>query len=429
MPVEPQLSVLIPCWNAEDTIEATLRSVLDERSVNLECVVVDDASTDSTAAVVEGIAVRDPRVVLVRLAENGGVSSARNIGLERVQGRWLTLIDADDQMVPGALARLVEVGVDRRARAVVGQQVWTDGRREWVSDYYDRPDIRVAGRTSLAARPGLVFYASPHGKLFARSCWDGLAFFGRVLGDQPWTIRALLRAGDDIEVLDETVYRWHRPGPGRPSRSITSTSRASARGSAEAVTVAEEALRMVNTEAERSIEDRDARRRFVAAYAERLIRSDLGEYLWAAVERGDPETGELITAIDGFVRQMPRGSMVRTPVLIESLLEPPLTAWRELDAPARTAYRSLVLAVREASPSAGQRESRVVRAALRVVDPGAGSRVDDVALLGLRARGRLRDIRRHLPPPIRGAARTMRQSARRAVRALRTAQPHRPSLS
>ncbi|MFI5225144.1 MAG: glycosyltransferase family 2 protein [Candidatus Limnocylindrales bacterium] len=412
----PDVSVLIPCWNAEESIEATLRSVLDERSVNLECVVVDDASTDSTAAVIERIAAADPRVVLIRLAENGGVSNARNVGLERVRGTWLTLVDADDRIVDGSLARLVSAAVSRQARAVVGQQVWTDGTREWVSRYYEQADIRLAGRTSIAARPGLLYYASPHGKLFARSCWEGLTFFGRVLGDQPWTIRAMLRAGDGIEVLDETVYRWRRPAPGQQGRSITSTSRSSARRSVEAVRVAVEAFLVVSAEAERSIEDPAARSRFIGTYAERLVRSDLGMYIRAALPRRDPTTAELFAAIDGFVGGLPRGILAGNRALLDSLLEPPLGAWMRLDRPARAAYRSLLMTVRIASPMVtGQSHSLIVRAALGMAARTADGRVGDALLWAPWIEVRLRDLRRKLPLPIRRSGRAMVRSVRRAV--------------
>ena len=69
--MEPRLSVIMPAWNAETTIEAALASVRAETEVPLECIVVDDASTDGTTSIVEAIAAADPRVRLVRAPENG----------------------------------------------------------------------------------------------------------------------------------------------------------------------------------------------------------------------------------------------------------------------------------------------------------------------------------------------------------------------
>jgi len=75
VPDPPRLSILVPTWNAEATVERAIDSVLAERAIPLEVIVVDDASTDRTADIVAAVAERDPRVVLLRLRANGGVSA------------------------------------------------------------------------------------------------------------------------------------------------------------------------------------------------------------------------------------------------------------------------------------------------------------------------------------------------------------------
>ena len=100
--------MLIPCWNAAASIGRAVDSVLEDRGFALECVVVDDGSTDGTADVVRAIAERDPRVVLVVSPANEGVSAARNRGLGVVRGTWLTFLDADHRLLPGGLAAMVE---------------------------------------------------------------------------------------------------------------------------------------------------------------------------------------------------------------------------------------------------------------------------------------------------------------------------------
>src|SRR5262245_48993292 len=187
----PRLSVLIPCLDAAATIERSLASVLAERGIPFECIVIDDGSTDETAALVQAVADRDDRVVLLSLPANVGVSNARNHGLDAARGEWLAFHDADDRMRPGWLPALMGPAADPAVRAVIGQRVWTDGQREWLGPRYDNPDVRSAGRKSIAANPGLLYYMAATGKVFHRSLCDGLRFEGRVMGDQAWTIRAL----------------------------------------------------------------------------------------------------------------------------------------------------------------------------------------------------------------------------------------------
>src|SRR5262249_49727839 len=95
----PHVSVLVASWNAEGSIERAIGSAGDDRSIDVECVVVDDASTDRTAEIVAAMAAADPRISLVRQDANAGVSAARNRGLEAIRGEWLTLLDADDRFV------------------------------------------------------------------------------------------------------------------------------------------------------------------------------------------------------------------------------------------------------------------------------------------------------------------------------------------
>ena len=103
----PRLSMLIPCWNAAATIGRALASVLDEHGIPFECIVIDDGSTDGTADIVQAVADRDPRVVLIRLPTNVGVSAARNNGLASARGDWVAFHDADDLMLPGWLPALM----------------------------------------------------------------------------------------------------------------------------------------------------------------------------------------------------------------------------------------------------------------------------------------------------------------------------------
>lgn len=88
------VSVIIPVYNREKTIEEAVRSVLVQTYANLEILVVDDCSTDSTVAVVENI--RDDRIRIIRCEKNGGACKARNMGIENAKGEFIAFHDSDD---------------------------------------------------------------------------------------------------------------------------------------------------------------------------------------------------------------------------------------------------------------------------------------------------------------------------------------------
>ena len=89
------ISVIVPVYNCEKYIEICIRSVLQQTYTNLELILVDDGSTDGSGKVCDQYVDQDTRVKVIH-KENGGVSSARNRGIENAVGDWYSFVDADD---------------------------------------------------------------------------------------------------------------------------------------------------------------------------------------------------------------------------------------------------------------------------------------------------------------------------------------------
>ncbi len=105
MTTAPRISVLIPAFNHAGFIEEAVHSALESRGDDLEVVIVDDGSTDSTPAVLQRLA-GDPRVVVHR-QENRGAHAALNRLLELSRGEYLFILNSDDAFVPGRIDRLI----------------------------------------------------------------------------------------------------------------------------------------------------------------------------------------------------------------------------------------------------------------------------------------------------------------------------------
>ena len=100
----PLISVIIPAYNAEEFIAKTLESVLSQTYQNIEVLVVDDGSLDTTAAIVKSFAQKDSRISLLQQS-NAGVASARNLAIEKSKGEYIAPIDADDIWYPQNLEK------------------------------------------------------------------------------------------------------------------------------------------------------------------------------------------------------------------------------------------------------------------------------------------------------------------------------------
>ena len=100
---QPKISVIIPAFKAQDTLHIALESLLRQTWANLEILVVDDASPDGTADVANEYAARDSRIRVFRMEVNGGPYAARNAGLARASGEFVTTHDSDDWSHPQKL--------------------------------------------------------------------------------------------------------------------------------------------------------------------------------------------------------------------------------------------------------------------------------------------------------------------------------------
>lgn len=99
------ISVIIPLYNKESTIKASIESVLTQSYKDIEVIIVDDGSTDNSVAVVETIS--DKRLILIR-QKNSGPGAARNAGAKQAKGEWIVFLDADDGLCEKALQTMHE---------------------------------------------------------------------------------------------------------------------------------------------------------------------------------------------------------------------------------------------------------------------------------------------------------------------------------
>ncbi|MGB0113965.1 MAG: glycosyltransferase family 2 protein, partial [Ilumatobacteraceae bacterium] len=121
------VSVYVAAHDAEAFVGEAIESCLAQTHSRLEVIVVDDASSDRTAAIVESC--DDPRVKLVRLDANVGPGPARNVALDASSGEWLAVLDADDVMHPDRVRSLLEW-----ARRHPGHELLVDDSVRWFSD-------------------------------------------------------------------------------------------------------------------------------------------------------------------------------------------------------------------------------------------------------------------------------------------------------
>jgi hypothetical protein len=144
----PTVSIVIPCYNYGHYLSDCVDSVLTQRGVAVEAIVVDDASTDGSAEVARRLADRDPRVRTIRHRKNMGHIATYNEGLEAATGDYVVLLSADDMLTPRSLARATGVMEARTSvglvyghpRVVYGDLITPARTRVWGTSVWQGSD-------------------------------------------------------------------------------------------------------------------------------------------------------------------------------------------------------------------------------------------------------------------------------------------------
>jgi glycosyltransferase involved in cell wall biosynthesis len=125
----PEVSVVLPTRNRRELLERTLGSALAQENVELEVLVVDDASGDATPDYLDSV--EDSRLRVLRNDQRCGVAAARNRGIHAAKGEWVAFLDDDDRWLPGRLRTMLDRGAEVGADFVVGAVAVVDpaGRR------------------------------------------------------------------------------------------------------------------------------------------------------------------------------------------------------------------------------------------------------------------------------------------------------------
>ncbi|MGN0071217.1 MAG: glycosyltransferase [Atopobiaceae bacterium] len=133
--MEPKVSIIVPVYNAEKKLERCIDSILGQEFTDIELILADDGSTDSSGAICDAYGKRDPRAHVIH-KPNSGVSSTRNIAMDAAQGTYIQFLDSDDWITPDATKLLVR-GIEENGCDMV------------IADFYRVIGSRVARKSDI----------------------------------------------------------------------------------------------------------------------------------------------------------------------------------------------------------------------------------------------------------------------------------------
>lgn len=194
------ISVIVPAYNSESTIAACVESILRQSYADMELVVVDDGSTDGTAAIIDSLASRDSRMTALH-QPNKGRTEARRVGVEQAKGEWICFVDSDDTLPADALENL--------ARGISDDTDIVFGNGYSLPEQQRRPVIPISEFRHLAVRAeGTI--GVPWGSLYRRSAMTQRLFdLPRhiMMGeDYIFWLRLVFSTEKPVSIVCESVY-------------------------------------------------------------------------------------------------------------------------------------------------------------------------------------------------------------------------------
>jgi len=222
----PSVSVCIPTYNGAKYLQACLESALNQTLDDIEIVVVDDASTDDTVAIVEHFIASDHRVRLFHNEANLGLVQNWNQSIKNARGSWIKPLFQDDTLDPGCVETLLKHAIDERSlvsccfRRFIfeadflksSEQMYL-GNREFVSSQFQHGVLRPEEIATLAMdQLGSNFFGEPIVALIHRSVFDKVGYFDDALAqrcDTEFWVRAGVNFGLSMVREDLATYRVH----------------------------------------------------------------------------------------------------------------------------------------------------------------------------------------------------------------------------
>ena len=130
----PLISIIVPVYNVDAYLKQCVDSILNQKYENFELLLIDDGSTDKSGEICDVYEQRDKRVRVFH-KKNGGVSSARNVGLDNAQGDWIAFVDSDDIVTPDYLFDLYDSLKENDIDLVIQNlSVFKDGTEPYRND-------------------------------------------------------------------------------------------------------------------------------------------------------------------------------------------------------------------------------------------------------------------------------------------------------
>lgn len=200
------ISIIIPIYNAEQWLPRLIGDIQAQKLTDYEVLLIDDGSTDQSGILCDQVAALDARFRCIH-QENGGVSSARNHGLQEVKGEYVTFLDSDDHIDRNYLKTLLTACTGQRADIAICDVIAEQNGKELYR--FSHPvDLLTQRETLNQLLTRRQINSGPCAKLFRREILEGLAFPPLKTYEDILFVKDAICHAQHIAITDQTAYHY-----------------------------------------------------------------------------------------------------------------------------------------------------------------------------------------------------------------------------
>jgi len=199
----PKVSIVVPCYNQAHYLDESLQSILNQTYVNWECIIINDGSPDNTETIARKWVVKDHRFIYI-YKENGGVSSARNLGIEKAKGAFILTLDADDKYEVTFLKKAITLLLVNNELGIVSS---------WGRYFTDAKLLQVYKSIGNSTKDFLFHNAAIGTSLFRKECWEKAGGYDECEenGYEDWEFYLRVCAlGWKVHIIEEVLFFYRQ---------------------------------------------------------------------------------------------------------------------------------------------------------------------------------------------------------------------------
>lgn len=206
----PKISVIVPIYKVEEYLDTCVKSILEQTYKNIEIILVDDGSPDKCPQMCDEYARQDSRIKVVH-KQNGGLSDARNAGIDVATGEYITLLDSDDWITPNFVEVLIRTAQKYNTPISIVDTVETDGTKKSEMRYstgWEYKNVYTAEEALKVIFLQHEFNTGAGAKLYHKSIFDDMRFTKGILYEDMDIVYKLIEKAQKVSFSPDAQYYY-----------------------------------------------------------------------------------------------------------------------------------------------------------------------------------------------------------------------------